>query len=131
MYLANLHIFNELKTKKMNNFQEIIQSKTDEELFLILSSSQDYQPEFVDSVKNELKIRNIYTFKDFFRGKSDEIIIEYCAHSDIYPEKFVQHANIELIERNIFRNKSDEEIFEYYEQEKKGCDFNMMLIPHF
>lgn len=66
----------------MNGFKEVIKEKNDEDLIMILSRSQDYQPEFIELVKKEVKeVRNIKSDENLVRGESDEELISYCDQS--------------------------------------------------
>ena len=88
---------------KMNSFEKIIKEKTDEELIMILSRSQDYQPEFIELVKKELQeVRNIKSCEDFLREKSDEELTDYFLQSKKYSLDFVKLVKNEINERNIF-----------------------------
>jgi hypothetical protein len=93
----------------MNNFGEVINGKNDEELVVILTRSQEYQPDFIESIKKVLKeVRNIETYKDFFGRKSNEELINYYYRSHVYPDRFNEFVKKELNERNISFDTKEE-----------------------
>src|SRR6056297_1027584 len=82
----------------MSDFEKQIKQKTDEELFKILISSQDYQPEFVKLAKREFKETRGKTYEDFIRDKTDEELADYYAHSSDFQTDFVELVKKELTE---------------------------------
>jgi len=83
----------------MTNFEELIKSKTNEELIEILICSQNYQSEYIELVKKELKeIRNISSesFKEFIQNKTDDELIDYHTQSADYQPVFIEAVKKEL-----------------------------------
>jgi len=84
-----------------NSFEEVIKKKSDEELIIILTTPQNYKPEFIELVKRELnKERNIDSNKDFFDGKSNEELIEFL-ETRKFNYEFIELVKNELNERNL------------------------------
>ena len=88
------------------NFEEVIKKKSDEELIIILATSQNYKPQFIELVKSELSNeRKIGSTKDFFDGKSNEELIDYLEKWK-FKYEFISLVKNELNERNLtYENK--------------------------
>jgi len=82
----------------MSDFEKQIKQKTDEELFKILISSQDYQPEFVKLAKREFEEIRGKTYEDFIRDKTNEELADYYAHSSDFQADFIELVKKELTE---------------------------------
>jgi len=82
----------------MTDFEKQIKQKTDEELFKILISSQDYQPEFVKLTKREFEETRGKTYEDLIRDKTDEELADYYAHSSDFQAGFIELVKKELTE---------------------------------
>jgi len=70
----------------MNNFEELIKKKTNEELIGILNQRQDYQPEFIELVEKETEIRNISSesYEKYIQDKETE---EKCKEEEKIKKK--------------------------------------------
>ncbi|GEM_PF-1295300 len=82
----------------MSDFEKQIKQKTDEELFKILISIHDYQPEFVKLAKREFKETRGKTYEDFIRDKTDEELADYYTHSSDFQADFIELVKKELTE---------------------------------
>ena len=99
-----MHIFRKLKKEEiMNKFEEIIKGKSYEELVVILTNMQEFNPEFVEAVRKELKeVRNINSYDVFFSRKTTEELVGYNEHSKMYNAKFNELVINELKKRNFY-----------------------------
>lgn len=82
----------------MNNYEQQIVEKNNEELFEILICSQDYQSEFVELAKHEFFEKRGLSFDHIIRNKTTEEIADYISHSVDYDEAFIQLLEHELRE---------------------------------
>lgn len=82
----------------MNDFEKQMKQKTDEELFKILISSQDYQPEFVKLAKREFEEIRGKSYENFIRDKTDEELADYYTHSSNFQADFIELVKKELTE---------------------------------
>lgn len=82
----------------MNDFEKQIKQKTDEELFKILISSQDYQPEFVKLAKKEFEEIRGKSYEDLIRDQTNEELANYYTHSSDFQADFIELVKKELTE---------------------------------